>query len=107
LDSSRALENEIMGVSGAKEVANKEYVRLVLEGVNFYEKIFSRDGWLTQRALDAGDSAHIPGSFLRFSLFPLGRGSPVRPSASNANRWALVIGKSLINDRESNDVSTR
>jgi hypothetical protein len=45
----------------------------------------------TQRALDAGVSAHIPSSFLRLSLFPLGRGSPVRPSASNANRWAALF----------------
>jgi hypothetical protein len=43
----------------------------------------------TPRALDAGDSGEIPGSFLRLSLFPLGRLTAVRPSASNANRWAL------------------
>jgi hypothetical protein len=40
----------------------------------------------TKRALDAGESAAISSSFLHLSLFPLGRGSPVRPSASNANR---------------------
>ena len=45
-------------------------------------------GNLTKRALDAGDSAPISSSFLRLSLFLIGRRSTVRPSASNANRWA-------------------
>ena len=31
----------------------------------------------TKRAPDAGDSAHIPSSFLRLSLFPVGRMSQV------------------------------
>ena len=39
-----------------------------------------------RRALDAGDCCFaacvISGSFPRFSLFPLGRASPVRPSAT-------------------------
>jgi len=40
----------------------------------------------TKRAPDAGDSAHIPGSFLRLSLFLAGRLRRPRPSAGNANR---------------------
>ena len=43
---------------------------------------------LTKRAPDAGDSAHISGSFLRLSLFLAGRLRRPRPSAGNANRWA-------------------
>jgi hypothetical protein len=42
----------------------------------------------TKRAPDAGDSAHIPSSFLRLSIFPVGRRPAARPSAGNANRWA-------------------
>jgi len=44
----------------------------------------------TKRAPDAGDSGAIPSLFLRLSLFPIGRRSAARPSAGNANRWALV-----------------
>ncbi len=40
----------------------------------------------TKRAPDAGDSAAISGSFLRLSLFPVGRLRRPRPSAGNANR---------------------
>ena len=43
----------------------------------------------TKRALDAGDSAAISGSFLRLIIFQIGRLRAVRPSASNANRWAV------------------
>ena len=46
---------------------------------------------LTKRAPDAGDSAHIPGSFLRLSIFLAGRLRRPRPSAGNANRWALAL----------------
>jgi hypothetical protein len=46
-------------------------------------------GCPTQRALDAGDSGAIPSSFLRLVIFPIGRLRAVRPSASNANRWAV------------------
>ena len=42
---------------------------------------------LTKRAPDAGDSAHIPSSFTRLSLFLAGRLRRPRPSAGNANRW--------------------
>jgi hypothetical protein len=42
----------------------------------------------TKRAPDAGDSAHIPSSFLRLSIFLVGRLRRPRPSAGNANRWA-------------------
>ena len=43
---------------------------------------------LTKRAPDAGDSAQIPGSFLRLIIFLAGRLRRPRPSAGNANRWA-------------------
>ena len=44
----------------------------------------------TQRASDAGDSAarFASSSFLRLSIFPVGRLRRPRPSAGNANRWA-------------------
>ena len=45
---------------------------------------------LTKRAPDAGDSAHIPSSFLRLIIFLAGRLRRPRPSAGNANRWALA-----------------
>jgi hypothetical protein len=40
----------------------------------------------TKRAPDAGDSAQIPGSFLRLIIFLAGRLRRPRPSAGNANR---------------------
>jgi hypothetical protein len=40
----------------------------------------------TKRAPDAGDSGAIPSLFLRLSLFPVGRRSAARPTATNANR---------------------
>ena len=43
-------------------------------------------GCLTKRAPDAGDSAQISGSFLRLSIFLVGRLRRPRPSAGNANR---------------------
>ena len=43
---------------------------------------------LTKRAPDAGESAHIPSSFTRLIIFPVGRRSAARPSAGNANRSA-------------------
>jgi hypothetical protein len=43
----------------------------------------------TKRAPDAGESGAIPGIFLRLILFPVGRRSAARPSAGNANRWAV------------------
>jgi len=48
----------------------------------------------TKRAPDAGDSGAIPSLFLRLNIFPVGRRSAARPSAGNANRWALVINLS-------------
>ena len=44
---------------------------------------------LTKRAPDAGDSAAISSSFLRLSIFLVGRLRRPRPSAGNANRWAV------------------
>ncbi len=41
---------------------------------------------LTKRAPDAGESAQISSSFLRLSIFPVGRLRRPRPSAGNANR---------------------
>jgi len=40
----------------------------------------------TKRAPDAGDSAHIPSSFLHLFIFLAGRLRRPRPSAGNANR---------------------
>jgi len=40
----------------------------------------------TKRAPDAGDSAHIPSSFLSLIIFLAGRLRRPRPSAGNANR---------------------
>jgi len=45
----------------------------------------------TKRAPDAGDSGAIPSSFLRLSIFPIGRRPAARPSAGNANRWAASL----------------
>ncbi len=47
----------------------------------------------TKRAPDAGDSAHIPSIFTRLIIFPVGRLRRPRPSAGNANRWALTPKK--------------
>jgi len=43
----------------------------------------------TKRAPDAGDSAHIPSLYLCLSIFLVGRLHRPRPSAGNANRWAV------------------
>ena len=54
----------------------------------------------TKRAPDAGDSAHIPSSFLRLIIFLVGRLRRPRPSAGNANRWqelALNLSSSFKN----------
>ena len=45
---------------------------------------------LTKRAPDAGDSAAISSSFLRLSIFLVGRLRRPRPSAGNAYRWAEI-----------------
>ena len=45
---------------------------------------------LTKRAPDAGDSGAIPNIFLSLSIFPVGRRPAARPSAGNANRWAVL-----------------
>jgi hypothetical protein len=52
--------------------------------VDFYIK-----SGLTKRAPDAGDSAHIPSSFLRLIICLAGRLRRPHPSAGNANRWAV------------------
>jgi hypothetical protein len=52
----------------------------------------------TKRAPDAGDSAAISSSFLRLSIFPVGRLRRPRPSAGNANRW-LADAKEQIQNR--------
>ncbi len=39
------------------------------------------------------DSGAIPSLFLRLSIFPVGRLRRPRPSAGNANRWALARKK--------------
>ena len=52
------------------------------------QSIFLVKPHLTKRAPDAGDSAHIPGSFTRLIFFLAGRLRRPRPSAGNAIRWA-------------------
>jgi hypothetical protein len=52
-------------------------------------KCFAHNRRPTKRAPDAGDSAHIPSSFLRLIIFLVGRLRRPRPSAGNANRWAV------------------
>ena len=54
----------------------------------------------TKRAPDAGDSGAIPSISLRLSIFPVGRRSAARPSAGNANRWAVVIWLSIEKKKE-------
>ena len=46
----------------------------------------------TKHAPDAGDSAarFASSSFLRLSIFPVGRLRRPRPHAGNANRWAVL-----------------
>ena len=43
----------------------------------------------TKHAPDAGESAHIPGSFTRLIIFLVGRLRRPHPSAGNVNRWAV------------------
>jgi len=43
----------------------------------------------TKRAPDAGESGEISSSFTRLVIFLVGRLRRPRPSAGNANRWAL------------------
>jgi len=50
------------------------------------KKYCAKNGWLTKRAPDAGESGEIPSIFLRLIIFPLGRRPAARPSAGNANR---------------------
>jgi len=45
----------------------------------------------TKRAPDAGDSAPFAGSFLRLSLFLVGRLRRLCPGAGNANRWGSFV----------------
>ena len=51
-------------------------------------------GCPTKRAPHAGHSAAIPSSFLRLSIFLVGRLRRPRPSAGNACRWAVSLGQS-------------
>ena len=73
------------------------FVRLFFsgKGLGLQSHFFSvrfgkRAGYPTKHAPDAGDSAQISSSFLRLSIFPVGRRSAARPSAGNANRWAAL-----------------
>ena len=54
------------------------------------EENFHNKSGLTKRAPDAGESAVIPSSFTRLIIFLAGRLRRPRPSAGNANRWALA-----------------
>ena len=49
----------------------------------------AKHGCPTKRAPDAGDSAAISSSYLRLIIFLAGRLRRPRPSAGNANRWAV------------------
>ena len=57
------------------------------------KKVCAHERGLTKRAPDAGDSAAISSSFLRRFIFLAGRLRRPRPSAGNANRWALASGQ--------------
>ncbi len=54
----------------------------------------------TKRAPDAGDSAAISSSFLRLFIFLAGRLRRPRPSAGNANRWAVHLQSNVIMRKE-------
>jgi hypothetical protein len=63
--------------------------------MNLKTKALISKGSPTKRAPDAGDSGAIPSLFLRLSIFPVGRRPAARPSAGNANRWAVLQQESL------------
>ena len=58
----------------------------------------------TKRAPDAGDSAHIPSSFLHLIFFLVGRLRRPHPSAGNANRWVasllLIVRKKSVKTQQ-------
>ena len=58
---------------------------MLIHGTKDISKVYGKN-CPTKRAPDAGDSAHIPSSFLRLSLFLAGRLRRPHPSAGNANR---------------------
>ena len=61
---------------------------------------------LTKRAPDAGDSAHIPSSFPRLSIFLAGRLRRPRPSAGNGKPLARPLhNKRLISCRKQSNVN--
>jgi hypothetical protein len=60
----------------------------------------------TPRALDAGESAAISGSFLHLSIFPIGRRSAVRPSASTEPLGATFCSTRVKREYVMNDEST-
>ena len=60
----------------------------------------------TKRTPDAGDSAHIPSSFPRLSLFLVGRLRRPRPSAGNAHRSALSSQSKKMMIVEKNSVNS-
>jgi len=57
----------------------------------FSQRVLCNTKRPTKRAPDAGDSGAIPSIFLRHIIFPVGRRPAARPSAGNANRWALHV----------------
>jgi hypothetical protein len=59
------------------------------------ERVLHSTNCPTKRAPDAGDSAYIPSIFTRLILFLAGRLRRPRPSAGNANRWAVGSGITL------------
>ena len=63
--------------------------------VSFVRESCATQTRLTKRAPDAGDSAVVPSSFLRLIIFLAGRLRRPRPSAGNANRWAVPFRSSI------------
>ena len=57
-------------------------------------------GCPTPRAPDVWDSAQISSSFLRLSIFPVGRLRRPRPSAGNAIRWATKSKTKFVFDSQ-------
>ena len=72
----------LVKICGVCKIKSVKGVVLVFRRRVFYPQFLP-----TKRAPDAGDSAVVPSSFLRLSLFLAGRLRRPRPSAGNANRW--------------------
>jgi len=58
-------------------------------------KVVWEKSQLTKRALDGWDSAPFSSSFHALAFFLAGRRPAARPSAGNANRWAVTFKAKL------------